>query len=86
MLNKDYYILLSISEVVEKIITFSISYKNSEEFHSNARDFDATMMNFVVVGELVGKLSDEFKNKNSNIDWFKINALRNIISSPIFWN
>jgi uncharacterized protein with HEPN domain len=31
-----------------------------------------------------GKLSDEFKSKNSKIDWFKINGFRNMIAHDYF--
>ena len=43
------------------------------------------MMNFVVVGEMAEKLSDEFKDSTeSQINWFKIRGLRNIIAHNYF--
>jgi len=84
MLNKDYYILLSMTETVDKIIRFSSPYKTAEEFYANDRDFDAAMMNFIVVGETVGKLSDDMKSKNSGINWEKIYGLRNILAHHYF--
>jgi uncharacterized protein with HEPN domain len=41
-------------------------------------------MNFIVVGETVGKLSDEFKDNNVQINWSKILGLRNIIAHHYF--
>ncbi len=41
-------------------------------------------MNLIVLGESVSKLSDEFKNKNKNIEWRKIYALRNVIAHGYF--
>ena len=84
MLNKDYYLLLSMLETVEKIILFSSSYKTAEEFYDNVRDFDAAMMNFIVIGETVGKLSEDLKNKNPVINWNKIYGLRNILAHHYF--
>ena len=84
MLNKDFYILLSIQETLEKISKYSSAYSNAEDFYENDRDFDATMMNFIVLGEEVGKLSDEFKVKNEYINWSKIYGLRNIIAHHYF--
>ena len=84
MLNRDYYILLSISDTVEKIQKFSTQYKNAEDFYENDRDFDATMMNFIVLGETVEKLSEEIKLRNDNINWSKIYGLRNIIAHHYF--
>lgn len=84
MLNKDYYLLLSIQETLQKIIKYSSAYLNAEDFYENDRDFDATMMNFIVLGEEVGKLSDEFKQRHDQINWEKIYGLRNIIAHHYF--
>ena len=84
MLNKDYYILLSIQGTLEKIIKYSSAYSKAEDFYENDRDFDATMMNFIVLGEEVGKLSDEFKQRNEQVNWEKIYGLRNIIAHHYF--
>ena len=72
MLNKDYYILLSVLETIEKIFRYTLNYRSAEELNQNDRDFDAAMMNFIVVGELVGKLTEEVKSKNEQINWGKI--------------
>lgn len=84
MLNKDYYILLSILDTVGKILKFSADYKNADDFYENDRDFDATMMNFIVLGETVGKLSEDLKLKYSKINWSRIYGLRNIIAHHYF--
>ena len=84
MLNKDYYILLSMLETVEKIIRYTSNYHSAEELYQNDRDFDAAIMNFIVIGEEVGKLTDEIKSKNEQIDWQKIYSLRNIIAHHYF--
>lgn len=84
MLNKDYYILLSMLETVEKIIRYTSNYHSAEELYQNDRDFDAAMKNFIVIGEEVGKLTDELKSKNEQIDWQKIYSLRNIIAHHYF--
>jgi uncharacterized protein with HEPN domain len=80
LLNKEYYILLSMLETVEKIIRYTADYQSAEKLYQNDRDFDAAMMNFIVIGEETGKLTDEFKSKNEQIDWSKIYAFRNIIA------
>ena len=80
MLNKDYYILLSMLETIEKILRYTGSYKSAEELYENDRDFDATMMNFIVIGEEVGKLTDEIKAKCKN--WPSERLLR--IATPSF--
>lgn len=84
MLNRDYYILLSMLETIEKIIRYTSNYHSAEELYQNDRDFDAAMMNFIVIGEEVGKLTDEIKAKNKQVDWQKIYSLRNIIAHHYF--
>jgi len=41
-------------------------------------------MNFVALGETLGKLSKDFKNQHKNIPWRKIYAFRNIIAHEYF--
>ncbi len=41
------------------------------------------MMNFIIIGEVVARLSDEFINQNPQIDWFKIKGFRNIVAMII---
>jgi uncharacterized protein with HEPN domain len=48
------------------------------------RNFDAAMMNFVVIGEMVDKISDEFKKNNDKIEWIKIKGFRNIVAHDYF--
>lgn len=42
------------------------------------------MMNFIVLGETVGKLSADFKSANGQVNWTKIHGLRNIIAHHYF--
>ena len=42
------------------------------------------MMNFIIIGEMAARISEEFKNKNSHIDWTKIKAFRNIVAHNYF--
>ena len=41
-------------------------------------------MNFIALGELVNKLTPDFKLKYEHVDWRKINAFRNIIAHDYF--
>ena len=84
MHNKDYYIVLSMLETITKIRRYSNGYHSAEKLYQNDRDFDATMMNFIVLGENVGKLSDQIKEQNQQINWQKIYGLRNIIAHHYF--
>jgi uncharacterized protein with HEPN domain len=76
MPDKDIYCLETILEAIERIIEYTSDYNSADEFNKDYRNFDATMMNFVVIGEMVEKLSEEF-NKNQGISEY--------CSSQLFW-
>jgi uncharacterized protein with HEPN domain len=46
--------------------------------------FDAVMMNFIIIGEMAGKLSEEFKEKYKEMEWHKIYTFRNIVVHDYF--
>lgn len=84
MLNKDYYIILSILETIEKVIRYTANYHSADELYQNDRDFDASMMNFIVIGEQIGKLTEDLKSRYNKINWEKIYSLRNILAHHYF--
>jgi uncharacterized protein with HEPN domain len=60
-MSKTKLSLLSILEAIEKIERYTSIYKSADEFYHDERDFDATMMQFVIIGEMISKLDDNFK-------------------------
>lgn len=84
MSDADRLNILSIQEAIEKILAYTQSYSNADEFHENQRDFDAVMMNFIVIGEMVSRLSETFIDRNTHVDWFKIRGFRNIVAHNYF--
>jgi uncharacterized protein with HEPN domain len=84
MLTKDQHCLESIIEATDRIIEYTSGIKSADDFNDDYRNFDATMMNFVVIGEMVDKLSDDFKKKHADIEWIKIKGFRNIVAHDYF--
>jgi uncharacterized protein with HEPN domain len=84
MLTKDQHCLESIIEAIDRIIEYTSSFDSADDFNNDIRNFDATMMNFVVIGEMIDKLSDEFKNNHPKIEWIKIKGFRNIVAHDYF--
>lgn len=41
-------------------------------------------MNFIVIGELVLRLSDEFLERHGEVEWYKIRAFRNFAAHDYF--
>jgi len=84
MLTKDHHCLESILEAIDRIIEYTSSINTADDFDKDYRNFDATMMNFVVIGEMIDKISDEFKEKHPEIEWIKIKGFRNIVAHDYF--
>ena len=84
MSEKDKLNILTLLDAIGKITKYSSGYENADDFYENERDFDASMMNFVIIGEMVSRLSDEFVEENRRVDWFKIRGFRNIVAHDYF--
>lgn len=69
MLNKDADCLANILESIQKIEEYVASFNNADELNFDTKSFDAVLINFIVIGEMAGKLSDDFKNSNVQIEW-----------------
>jgi uncharacterized protein with HEPN domain len=83
-MSKTKLSLLSILEAIEKIERYTSIYKSADEFYHDERDFDATMMQFVIIGEMISKLDDNFKDEYSFVPWQKIKDFRNIVAHHYF--
>lgn len=84
MIKKDKRNLLTILESIEKIQKYIDPFKDHDEFYKDEIRFEATMMNFVIIGEMVAKLSETFKTKEDSINWRKLKELRNIVAHEYF--
>jgi len=82
--QKDYFCLLNMLDAIEKIKRYSSSFTSADDFLDAAQAFDASLMNFVILGEMVEKLSDELTDAKNEIDWFKIKGFRNIVAHNYF--
>ncbi len=84
MYDKDKQNILDIKEAVDKILLYTKDINDYQGFEKEVLVFDAVMMNIVVIGEAVGRLSESYKDKHNDIEWPKIKGLRNIIAHDYF--
>jgi len=84
MFEKDRLSVLSMLEAIEKIFDYSKNYDNPDDFYESQRDFDAAMMNFIILGEMVTRLSEQFTERYNHIEWCKIRGFRNIVAHNYF--
>ena len=69
MLTKDIDSLNNILESIKKIEQYSATFQSADELNCDSKSFDAIMMNFVIIGEMVVKLSTDFKQKYNEVEW-----------------
>ena len=84
MLSKDRTSLLGILDAIEKIEGFVSPFENAVDLFRDTALFDAVLMNFIVIGEMVSRLSIPFKESNKKVNWDKIKELRNVIAHDYF--
>ena len=61
--DKDRINLIAIVESVNKIKNFTDGITSSKEFYEDEKTFDSVLMNFIVIGESVAKLSANSRKK-----------------------
>ncbi len=84
MYSKDQAVVLLLLECIEKIFLYIKDIQSVDEFEKDIKTFDATLMNFIALGETIAKLSDDFKEKHSEVEWRKIYAFRNVLAHDYF--
>ena len=84
MQDRHKAIVLSMIELADKIERYTKDFNNSDTFYNDEIKFDAVLMNFVVLGEMVSKLSNDFKSENNHIEWNDVKAFRNIVAHDYF--
>lgn len=79
MSKRDAGLLLQdIIDSITKIQSY-VSGHTFESFLDDSKTIDAVIRNFEVIGEAANRLPDEFKDKNEQINWFRIRGFRNRI-------
>jgi uncharacterized protein with HEPN domain len=84
MSEKDKANLLAIIDSCLKIEKFVHDIWDTDAFFADEKTFDAVLMNFVIIGEAVGRLTDELKEKETQIPWTKIKGFRNMVAHDYF--
>lgn len=72
----DLILLMDIQESLEKILSYTngVSY---EEFFKNSMLREAVERNIEIIGEACNAITQDFKNRHKDIEWYKPVAMRN---------
>jgi uncharacterized protein with HEPN domain len=55
-----------------------------DEFVGDSKTVDAVIRNFEIIGEAANRLTEEFKETHSDIDWHRLRGVRNRIVHDYF--
>lgn len=78
--EKDRATLKAILDSSSKILGFTKRKRSATSFYDDELVYDATLMNFIIIGESVAKLSSAIKSRHPEIQWNKIKGFRNLIT------
>jgi uncharacterized protein with HEPN domain len=80
MSSKDKANLLAILDAIERVNQYTKGLGSPEEFFKSSVVFDASLMNFINIGEMTDRLSKELKDRHADIDWQKVKDFRNLVA------
>ena len=80
MPERDEANLLALLDAARRIRRYVSEVSSADEFGSNELVFDATLMNLVVLGEMVSRLTPELRTQHPEIDWQRVKDMRNLIA------
>ena len=83
MSENDVLNIRAVLEAIQKILHYTKNLDNADQLHSDSKIFDACMMNFIVIGEMVARLSDKVIEKNSEVEWYKSRLLGTLLHTII---
>ena len=82
-MKNDSIYLRHILEAIEKTERY-LSATNYESFIHNDMMTDAVIRELMIIGEAANNLSEEFQEEHSDIMWWKIKAMRNVLVHEYF--
>jgi uncharacterized protein with HEPN domain len=84
MSDKDLANLMAILDCCLRINKFLENIWDADAFYADQKTFDAVLMNFIVIGESVSRLTFELREQQQHIPWVKIKDFRNIVAHDYF--
>ncbi len=73
-------ILLSI----EKILLYTTASNDADDLYHDGKSFDATMIHFINIGEMIERIDENTKNHYPSIPWRDVKDFRNLVAHNYF--
>lgn len=84
MLEKDIANIKECLYAINNIEEYTFGITDINDLLNDHKTYDAVLMNFIVLGEAVNRISEEIKNQKTDIAWKDINGFRNFIAHDYF--
>ena len=76
-------LLNDILESIDKVEQYTRGM-SFDAFSNDQKSIDAVVRNLEIIGEAANRLPDDFKERHSNVEWYKVVGLRNRIIHEYF--
>ena len=80
MSRKDRACLLAVLDSIEKIAEYMKGIESAKDYFESRMVFDATLMNFINIGEMANRVSKELKESHPDVDWQRMKDFRNLVA------
>lgn len=81
--SRDKFHLERITESIDRIDGF-VGKSSYDQFLENEMMYDATLMQIVNIGEMINRLSDDFREEHHELPWHDAIGMRNQIAHGYF--
>ena len=69
---------------IEKILLYSADSHTADDFYHDSKSFDASMIHFINLGEMIDKIDQKTKETYPTIPYRKIKDFRNLVAHNYF--
>ena len=80
MYRKDRGSLLAVLDSINKILEYVKGLSSAKDYFQSQIVFDATLMNFITIGEMVDRISSKLKAEHAGVDWQRVKDFRNLVA------
>lgn len=84
MPERDVYLYLADIAESCRAVTEYVAAMSLDAFRKDRKTYSAVIREFEIIGEAVGKLPDELKQRRSDVEWQDIKDFRNLLIHEYF--
>jgi len=83
-MSKEKLSLETIIESIDMILLYSQPFKSADDFYHDQKSFDACMIHFINIDEMIHRLDPDFKQTHASVPWQEIKDFRNLVAHNYF--